>query len=106
MLPEDVPPASRDAAIGLADILVAGGQHKRARSLLATIIGRWLHEVGVLKRPELWFLGDHPIALALYGDRKAALAMLERALQRVLKRDGDGLRIRSATPVGGRRPAV
>ena len=80
VLPEDVPPASRDAAIGLADILVAGGQHKRARSLLATIIGRWRHEVGVLKRPELWYLGDHPIALALYGDREAALAMLERGV--------------------------
>jgi len=36
--------------------------------------------VGVLKRPELWYLGDHPIALALYGDREAALAMLERGV--------------------------
>src|SRR4029453_7637240 len=54
VLPEDVPPAGRDAAIALADILIAGGQEKRARRLLATIIGRWRHEVGVLKRPELW----------------------------------------------------
>ena len=80
VLPEDVPPASRDAAIALADILIAGGQEKRARGLLATIIGRWRHEVGALKRPELWYFSDHPIALALYGDREAALAMLERGV--------------------------
>ena len=31
-------------------------------------------------RPELWFQKTHPIALALSGDRDAAIAMLQRSV--------------------------
>jgi TolB-like protein/Tfp pilus assembly protein PilF len=71
--------AVRDAAIGLADILLAGGQDRLGRRLLATILARMRHEVGEEGRSEWWYFIWHPVALALNGERDAAIAMLERA---------------------------
>jgi hypothetical protein len=79
VLPEDTVGADAGPAIALADILFASGQEDKGRRLLIPIIERLRHEVGVLKRPEFWYRGTHPVALALSGDREATLAMLERA---------------------------
>jgi TolB-like protein/Tfp pilus assembly protein PilF len=73
-------PGVRDAAIGLADVLLAMGRAADARRLLAVILDRMHHEVNKLGRAELWYQKTHPMALALAGDREAALAMLERSV--------------------------
>jgi tetratricopeptide (TPR) repeat protein len=70
----------RDAAIGLADVLIAGGQETRGRSLLTTIIARMRHEQDELAVPEFWYYRWHPTALALNGEHDAALAMMRRAV--------------------------
>ena len=74
----------RDAAIGLVDVLIASGQGARGHRLLGTIIGRMKHEIGDLRRPEFWYYRWHPTALALNGERDAALAMMERSIARGL----------------------
>lgn len=79
ILPQDGSPL-RDAAIGLADVLLAGGQEERGRVLLATIVSLMQREVGELGRPEFYYFRSHPIALALSGDRDAAIAMIERSV--------------------------
>src|SRR5262245_44254853 len=76
------------AAIALADVLLASGQEQKGRMLLATIINRWRHEVSENKRPELWYFLAHPVALALYGDREAAIGMLERSISGKFQRTG------------------
>ena len=70
----------RDAAIGLADVLLASGQTERGRSLLDSILGRMRHEVGELGRPEFFYYRSHPIALALHGEHDAAIALIERSV--------------------------
>ena len=70
----------RDAAIGLVDVLFASGQAERGRRLLGTIIGRMQHEIADLGRPAFWYYRWHPAALAMNGDRDAALAMMERSM--------------------------
>jgi tetratricopeptide (TPR) repeat protein len=69
----------RDAAVGLADVLITSGQVERGQRLLAVIIARMKHEIGELDRPEFWFHRWHPTALALKGEREAALALMERS---------------------------
>ena len=78
-LPQEGSPV-RAAAIGLADVLLASGQERQGRQLLATILARMRHEVGELGRPEFWYQRYHPTALALNGQNDAALAMIERSI--------------------------
>jgi hypothetical protein len=86
ILPHEGSPV-RDAAIGLADVLLASGQERQGRQLLATILARMRYELGELGRPELWYYYWHPTALALNGERDAAIAMIERSVA-----NGAGLR--------------
>ena len=71
--------ALRDGAIALADLLILDGQVERGRRLLAEIIGTMERETRGEGRPELWYLREHPKALALDGQPDAALALLERS---------------------------
>jgi TolB-like protein/Tfp pilus assembly protein PilF len=70
----------RDAAIGVADLLLATGEAEKARRLLNLILDRMHQEVDVEGRSEYWYQGSHVIALALAGQSEAALAMLERSV--------------------------
>jgi TolB-like protein len=70
----------RDAAIALADVLLASGQEQKGRRLLAAVLGRMRREVGELGRPEYWYFVFHPAAFAMNGEHDAAIAMLERAV--------------------------
>ncbi len=79
VLPQDGSPL-RDSAIGLADVLLAGGQQERGRDLLQAIVSLMQREIGEQGRPEFFYFRSHPIALALNGDRDAALAMIERSV--------------------------
>ena len=78
-LPQEGSPV-RAAAIGLADVLLASGQERQGRQLLATILARMRLEVGEQGRPEFWYQRYHPTALALNGQNDAALAMIERSI--------------------------
>lgn len=79
LLPQDGSPL-RDAAIGLADVLLAGGQEPRGRALLATILASMRQETSELGRVRFWYYRSHPIALALNGEHDAALAMLDESI--------------------------
>jgi TolB-like protein/tetratricopeptide (TPR) repeat protein len=70
----------RDAAIGLADMLLEGGQPERGHALLAEILGNMKREVDESGQPEFFYYRSHPIALMLQGDREAAIQMLERSV--------------------------
>ena len=67
----------RDAPIALADILLASGQEQKGRRLLAAIIARMRQEMGTPGHPEIWYYSWHPVALALNGERDAAIEMLQ-----------------------------
>ena len=72
----------RDAAIvprGCPDCERPGARRAQAPR---RDLDRMRHEVGELGRPEYWYFIFHPAALAMNGDRDAALAMLERAVAR------------------------
>jgi tetratricopeptide (TPR) repeat protein len=79
VLPQEGSPL-RDAAIGLADVLLARGQEQQGHRLLATILSRMSYELGELGRPEYWYYRWHPTALALSGEHDAAIAMIERSI--------------------------
>ena len=79
ILPQEGSPL-RDAAIGLADVLLASGQEERGRRLLESILALMKRETGELGRPEFWYYRSHPIALALNGERDAAIALIERSV--------------------------
>jgi hypothetical protein len=74
------PSVLRDAETALGDMLLKGAQPERGRKLLTTIVNQMTVDVRRHKRPELWYLRIHPVALGLLGDRDAALALLERSL--------------------------
>jgi hypothetical protein len=69
----------RDAEVAYADLLLHGGDAARGRVLLDAILSRMHHDLDDLHRPVYWYLHWHPVALALAGQREAALAMLERS---------------------------
>jgi hypothetical protein len=77
--PEEGSPV-RAAVIGLAEVLLASGQERQGRQLLATILTQMRLEVGEQGRPEFWYQCYHPTALALNGQYDAALAMIERSI--------------------------
>ena len=78
----------RDLPIALADILLASGQEQKGGRLLAAIIARMRQEMGTPGHPEIWYHGWHPIALALNGERDAAIEMLQRRFASKFERAG------------------
>ena len=62
----------------LATAMLLDGEVKRGRRLLADAITRTNHEVRDLGRPEHWYRRSYALALALSGDREAAIAALLR----------------------------
>ena len=66
-----------DGPIALADILLAGRELQEGRRLLAAIIARMRQEMGTPGHPEVWYYGWNPIALALNGERDAAIELLQ-----------------------------
>jgi TolB-like protein len=73
-------PGIRDAEIGLADVLLAGGHEEQGRRLLAEILARIHHEIEKEGRSEYWYRKSQPVALALNGQADEAIAMLQRAM--------------------------
>jgi tetratricopeptide (TPR) repeat protein len=67
------------ASIALGDVLIAGGDRTRGERLLRASLADLAYVTRDLKRGDLWYLVDEAIALALLGDRKGSLAILERA---------------------------
>jgi hypothetical protein len=68
----------RGAEIAYADLLLKSGDAARGKAVLETILARMHHEIDELHRPAYWYLHWHPVALALAGQKEAALTMLER----------------------------
>jgi adenylate cyclase len=73
-------PATRETAIGLADMLLEGGDRERGRLLLEAILSQMRHEIERGGRHEMWYRKSHSIALALAGRNDEAIAMLQRVL--------------------------
>jgi len=67
------------STVSLGDILMAGGQAERARLLLQASIADMDYVSQKLGRGDLWYVRDRAIALALLGDKEAAIAQLGRA---------------------------
>ena len=70
----------KTSAIGLADLLIASGQVKRAERLLQVIIKQLEDELRAGIRSEIWTFSSMPIALALAGNKSRALDWLERGV--------------------------
>lgn len=68
-----------DQTVALGDVLLQSGERERARRLLEASLRDMDYVARDLKRGELWYLQQRPIALALLGDNEAALTALERA---------------------------
>jgi tetratricopeptide (TPR) repeat protein len=71
-------PSLREGDIGLADVLLQMGRAEEGRQLLQAIVERMRRELAQ-GRPEIWYRGTYPIALALLGERDEALALLQRS---------------------------
>jgi adenylate cyclase len=67
------------ATVGLGDILMAGGQPKRARLLLQASITDMDYISQKLGRGDFWYVRERAVALALLGDKEAAFVQLGRA---------------------------
>jgi hypothetical protein len=70
----------KTSAIGLADLLIASGQVKRAERLLQAIITQLEDELRAGIRNEIWTFSSMSIALALAGNKSRALDWLERGV--------------------------
>ncbi len=68
------------ASVGLADMLISSGERARGERLLKVSLADMDHVAHELKRGEFWYVIDRATALALLGDRKAALAALHNAV--------------------------
>jgi TolB-like protein/Tfp pilus assembly protein PilF len=68
------------ASVALADMLIASGERERGERLLRASLADMDFVAHDLKRGELWYVIDRATALALLGDRKAALAALPKAV--------------------------
>jgi hypothetical protein len=71
----------REAAIGLADILIQMGRAEEGQRLLRSIVEHVRRELGEQGRPEFWYRLTYPVALVLYGEQEEALAMLRRSVE-------------------------
>ena len=68
------------ASVALGDMLISGGERERGERLLRASLADMDHVAHDLKRGELWYVIDKATALALLGDRKAALTALHHAV--------------------------
>ncbi len=68
------------AGVALGDMLIASGDRDRGERLLKVSLAAMDYAVHDLKRSELFFLIDRATALALLGDRKAAMIALHKAV--------------------------
>jgi len=68
------------ASVALGDMLIASGDRGRGERLLRASLADMDYVAHDLKRGEVWYVIDRATALALLGDRKAALAALHRAV--------------------------
>ena len=78
-----IPPQDNYGAecVGVADMLISAGDRVRGERLLRASIADMDYMAHDLKRGELWYLQNRATALALLGDRKAALAALQKAVR-------------------------
>ena len=68
------------SGVALGDMLIASGERARGERLLRESLAAMEYAAHVLKRGELYFLIDRATALALLGDRRAALTALRKAV--------------------------
>ncbi len=68
-----------EAVVSLADLMMRDGERERATSLLRQMLIRIEREAVELHRGELWFGYEKPRALALLGDKEAALESFRKA---------------------------
>jgi TolB-like protein/cytochrome c-type biogenesis protein CcmH/NrfG len=68
------------ASVAVADMLIANGERERGQRLLKVSLADMDHVARDLKHGEVWYLIDKATALALLGDRKAALEALHKAV--------------------------
>ena len=68
------------ASVGVGDMLIASGERARGERLLRASLADMGHVAHDFKRGEFWYVIDHATALALLGERKAALAALHKAV--------------------------
>ncbi len=77
-----VPPQLNFAygCVALGDMLISGGERARGERLLRASLADMDHVAHDLKRGEVWYQISRATALALLGNRKAALAALHKAV--------------------------
>ncbi len=68
------------ASVALGDMLILSGERARGERLLRASLADMDYVAHDLRRGDLMYLLDRPTALALLGDRKAALAALHKAV--------------------------
>jgi TolB-like protein/Tfp pilus assembly protein PilF len=68
------------AGVGFGDMLIASGERGRGDRLLRVSLTAMDYAAHDLKRGEFWYQIDRATALALLGDRKAALLALHKAV--------------------------
>jgi len=68
------------AAVGLADVLIAGGERDKGERLARASLADMDHSAHDLKYGDVWHTAPRTTALALLGDRKATLEALRRAM--------------------------
>jgi TolB-like protein/Tfp pilus assembly protein PilF len=68
------------ASVALGDMLISSGERERGERLLRASLADMDHVAHDLKRGELWYVIDRATALALLGERKAALTALHHAV--------------------------
>jgi TolB-like protein/DNA-binding winged helix-turn-helix (wHTH) protein/Tfp pilus assembly protein PilF len=73
----------KSAVLGVADLLLLGGQKDRGRVLLQRILSQTERATRELQRGAMWTRMTRAQALALLGDREGAIALLEES-----ERDG------------------
>jgi TolB-like protein len=68
------------ACVALGDMLISNGERDRGERLLRATLAAMDYAAHDLKRGEVWYVIDKATALALLGDRKAALPALHKAV--------------------------
>jgi TolB-like protein/DNA-binding winged helix-turn-helix (wHTH) protein/Tfp pilus assembly protein PilF len=67
-----------ETPIALAQVLIASGEKERGHRLLRLMLGAMDRDAHDLGRGDLWFCDSRPSALALLGERDAALDVIQR----------------------------